>query len=44
MGTLPNSLSKMAGLATLNLQGNALQGSLPAAWGEPDQFPTLQNM
>ncbi|GAB4815748.1 hypothetical protein N2152v2_002794 [Parachlorella kessleri] len=41
-GTLPDDIGRVASLTTLNLQGNAFQGTLPASWGEQDTWPSLE--
>lgn len=43
-GSLPAELAGLSGASTINLQGNALGGSLPAAWGGPRALTALQNL
>ena len=43
-GTLPAELGGLSGASTINLQGNAFGGSLPAAWGGTRALTSLQNL
>eukprot|EP00887_Chlorella_sp_A99_P002361 scaffold10.g2361.t1 len=43
-GTLPPELASMQDLETLNVQQQALGGTLPPEWGAPGAFPHLLNL
>lgn len=43
-GTLPAALANLTAVTTINLQGNALRGTLPPEWGAPGALPALQNL
>lgn len=43
-GTLPAELAGLSAATTLNLQGNAFRGSLPAQWAEQGALPALENL
>lgn len=43
-GTIPAELGGLSGASTINLQGNAFGGSLPAAWGGTRALTSLQNL
>ena len=42
LGSLDPDLGQLQQLKVLDLSGNALNGTLPVAWGLQDAFPALQ--